>query len=674
MLQGLKSTSLRFKILFGVLISLLPMLAIVGITYHSARKTALENSNHIIKLISRHGANEINSFVQRRESVFSDWTKEDIFGMALEFQTTEEIRNHFRSILKGEDGFLLLLLTDKNGKIVEAAAPENAKGPKPEKLIGRIVKDGSQASTGKASRWAAMVESDGMKELGQELPTTMFFGLKAMDSGGKPAGFFLAYLDWGKLLDKTKAIADEMKSNGFGNAKVAILDSISKAMLARSDEELQGSTLAMDDSMKSWFSTASDGDTRKFDIGNKPHYLTFAHLFGVAMLFQQGGADKAASNLLLSIFVPESDVLSNVQTVMLTSLGIAAGSAVLIVLICVYIIRMISKPLNRVIYGLRESSDQVAVASGRVSSASRQLAEGASGQAASIEETSSSMEEMASMTRQNAGNATQTNTLMGDTSRVVASASESMNHLTSSMTEISKASEETSKIIKTIDEIAFQTNLLALNAAVEAARAGEAGAGFAVVAGEVRNLALRAAEAAKNTANLIEGTVKKIRGGSEIVEKTSREFSEVAVSVSKMGELIGEVTAASHEQSQGVEQINKAVAEMDKVVQANASIADESASASEEMNAQAEQMKVHVEELAAVLSGNATGVGSKHPSASIAGTRSGRALITKSIQKPNESSRKGNSRAKKIVPYKRNGKEVGPEDLIPFGEDESQEF
>src|SRR5512140_1539346 len=138
------------------------------------------------------------------------------------------------------------------------------------------------------------------------------------------------------------------------------------------------------------------------------------------------------------------------------------------------------------------------------------------------------------MTKQNAENAAQANNLMAETKGAVTRANQSMEKLTASMGEISRASEETSKIIKTIDEIAFQTNLLALNAAVEAARAGEAGAGFAVVADEVRNLAMRAAEAAKNTADLIEGTVKKIKGGADLLGKTSGEFSEVSTSSGKM--------------------------------------------------------------------------------------------------------------------------------------------
>jgi methyl-accepting chemotaxis protein len=281
------------------------------------------------------------------------------------------------------------------------------------------------------------------------------------------------------------------------------------------------------------------------------------------------------------------------------------GAAILItlggLLLSFWMAKSITRPINSIVEGLNDGADQVASASAQVSSASQSLAEGASEQAAGLEETSSSIEEMTSMTRQNADNAGQANTLMRETGQVVDEANQAMNELTQSMQEITSASEETGKIIRTIDEIAFQTNLLALNAAVEAARAGEAGAGFAVVADEVRNLAMRAAEAAKNTTNLIEGTIKKIKNGSDIVGKTNQAFLRVAGSSRKIAELVGEIAAASNEQAQGIDQINKAVGEMDRVVQQNAASAEESASASEEMNAQAEQMKNYVEELVTII-------------------------------------------------------------------------
>ena len=270
---------------------------------------------------------------------------------------------------------------------------------------------------------------------------------------------------------------------------------------------------------------------------------------------------------------------------------------------------MLTRRIKSTVDQMQDAAHQVAEASSQVAQASQSLAEGASEQALSIEETSSSLEEMSSMTKQNAGNASQADGLMKQANQVVGRANISMEELTRSMKDISSASLQTAKIIKTIDEIAFQTNLLALNAAVEAARAGEAGAGFAVVADEVRNLALRAAEAAKNTSGLIEDTVKKVKEGSELVIKTNEAFAEVAGSASKVGELLGEISAASQEQAQGIDQINRAVTEMDKVTQQTAASAEESASASEEMNAQSEQMKFIASTMARIVDGDTSGAG-----------------------------------------------------------------
>jgi len=272
-------------------------------------------------------------------------------------------------------------------------------------------------------------------------------------------------------------------------------------------------------------------------------------------------------------------------------------SVALTMLIAVGIIR----PVRRVAEGLAGSAGQVASATGYLASSSSQLAEGASEQAAAIEETSSSLEEMASMTRQNAASSGQANTCVNDTSRVVEKARELMSTLTASMEEISKASEETSKIVKTIDDVAFQTNLLALNAAVEAARAGEAGAGFAVVADEVRNLAMRAAEAAKNTAEMIEDNVKRIQEGSAIVARTEDAFEKVSMEAKRVHELIGEIASANAEQAQGIEQLSKAVAEMDKVVQQNVAGAEETASASNQMNTQVRQLWGYVDALMTLI-------------------------------------------------------------------------
>jgi methyl-accepting chemotaxis protein len=202
------------------------------------------------------------------------------------------------------------------------------------------------------------------------------------------------------------------------------------------------------------------------------------------------------------------------------------------------------------------------------------VADSAAKEAAAIEETSASLDEIASMTRQNAANTEAANQLMIAARAAINKANESMSGLTKSMSEIARASEQTQKIVKSIDEIAFQTNLLALNASVEAARAGEAGAGFAVVADEVRNLAMRATESAKGSSTLISDIVSKVKHGEELVATTSTVFGEVTAGSNKVVDLMGEIAEASKEQSQGIDQVNRAIAEMNVTTQQTAGNAE----------------------------------------------------------------------------------------------------
>ncbi|HPM23059.1 MAG TPA: methyl-accepting chemotaxis protein [Phycisphaerae bacterium] len=284
-------------------------------------------------------------------------------------------------------------------------------------------------------------------------------------------------------------------------------------------------------------------------------------------------------------------------------IGTGVAALVIAALIGIFVTRSITRPVNRIIIGLTEGADQVNDAAAQVANAAQTLAAGNSEQASSLEETSSALEQMAAMTRTNAENAKQANELAAQARTNAANGDKTMQQLNTAMGAINESSSQISKIIKVIEEIAFQTNLLALNAAVEAARAGEHGKGFAVVAEEVRNLAQRSAQAARDTTNLIEGSVTRAKEGTSVADAAGKALQAIVADVTEVADLLNGIRRASDEQAQGVEQINAAVSQVDKVTQHNAASAEESASAAEQLNAQSNALRGLVRELAA-LAGN----------------------------------------------------------------------
>jgi len=341
-------------------------------------------------------------------------------------------------------------------------------------------------------------------------------------------------------------------------------------------------------------------------------------------------------------------------------------------------INTVLESLDGALKQVSEAAWQVSNASAQITGESQGLAEGSNEQASSIEEVSSSLEEISAMTKQNADNSNHAKILAQETRLAADEGDVAMRRMATAIHDIKASADNTAKIIKTIDDIAFQTNLLALNAAVEAARAGEAGKGFAVVAEEVRNLAMLSADAAQNTANMIEESVKKADGGVKITEEVAMSLNKIVERAGKVGEIISEIAAASKEQSSGIEHVNVAVVQMSQVTQRDAAISEQCASASQELSDQAAALSEMVRTFK--LSDGQGREGDVH-NQEAAEKHQRRAAPAPHLPSPRRlaviSDRLGRHKIKEaraeIIPAKL-VKAVSAEDIIPLDDDEINEF
>lgn len=298
--------------------------------------------------------------------------------------------------------------------------------------------------------------------------------------------------------------------------------------------------------------------------------LVIANILGKPINNLVSAADKiAAGDLDISIDINTRD-----------EIGILA-----------YSFRKMANNTNDIMNNINNAANQVASGAKQVSDSSMALSQGATEQATSIEQLTASIEEISSQTNQNADNANEANDLTEVVKENAVQGNNQMKEMLKAMEEINDSSSNISKIIKVIDEIAFQTNILALNAAVEAARAGQHGKGFAVVAEEVRNLAARSASAAKETTIMIEGSIKKVEGGTKIATETAAALNEIVDGIEKVANIVSEIAVASNEQASAISQINQGVMQVSEVVQTNSATSEESAAASEELSGQADLLR-----------------------------------------------------------------------------------
>ena len=448
------------------------------------------------------------------------------------------------------------------------------------------------------------------------------------DRGGNVIGVWHNRADFAMVDDMVKSAYHTLEENGFPGARVTLLDRGGRIIAEQFSEASGVKTVPAAAIERA--KAREEGHVRDKDPAEGDW-----HIAGFAP--SKGALGYAGLGWSAVITVDEAEALASVAALrqqMLLVLGICLGA---LIGLAWWLARSIARPMIARMTSLADGAQQVSAASEQVSTSAQTLSQGATEQAASLEETSASLEEMAAMTRKNAESSHQAAAFMTDVDRQVAGSNAALQAMVQSMANIKDSSVKVSKIIKTIDEIAFQTNLLALNAAVEAARAGEAGMGFAVVADEVRNLAQRSAQAARDTASLIEESTSNATAGASRVSQLEEAMQGITTSVVRAKQLVDDVSVASREQSQGIEQVTLAIAQMEKVTLSTAATAEENAAASEQLSAQAETSAATIAELEQMVGADrapAAGAGSRHAAPAPAAPVKVARVLPMSTQRP----------------------------------------
>jgi methyl-accepting chemotaxis protein len=571
-----------------VILVALGMGASTAVSYYKTRNALVEASKAQISQLAESTVAIVDAWFVDRTLEISSWSAEKHFQSAVTDTfvgkaARKAANEHLVELQEDYQHYESIVLANLAGEIVAASTELNESGAASKEFFRKAVNSGG--SGGVFISEVFVSETSGNPVFGVASPVL---------TEGAVSGVLYGLLD---IQAFSARFIDPIKVGETGYAYMFNRDGL---VIAHADKEL-----------------IMEMNLTDYDFGrqmlDKGYGLLDYSFNGLEKMGAFGTSPDLGWTIVISAVTHE--VLASVKNVGMLNLTVTSAIIVLAVLCILLIASSTVKPINRSIDGLEQAVAQVVTGANEVASSSQTLSSGASEQAATIEETSSSLEEMAAVTRQNADNAGAAKAKMAEAFQVVQKVNQHMHEMGEAIGEITDSSEETGKIIKTIDEIAFQTNLLALNAAVEAARAGEAGAGFAVVADEVRNLAMKAAEAAKTTTELIEKTVSAVKKGNQLTDSTRQAFLENIEISDKVGELVEEIAAASGEQAQGIEEINRAVAEMDKVVQQVAATAEESAAASEEMNSQAVEMEGFVRGLTSIVSGGRNGVQyrTRHP-------------------------------------------------------------
>lgn len=536
----------------------------------STRAVRAQIRTELVK-VARLSQDHVSSWLQENKQTVKTWGEVPDFHALGAIKKNPQTANRLLATYKGLNKYFdSIILVDNNGEVIASDAPGN---------IGRY--NVSDRDYFKKTLQQGSVVSEAFKSRISGKPV---FAVTTKITGDSGTGMIIAIVNLSKFANKY------INPITIGKTGYAYIIEKNGLVIVHPDKSLILKTNVNDlDFGKDLFN--GEGGVFSYKWEGQEKQVAYHRV-------PETGWVLAAGATLDELLAPVRSMTRSIIFVGLFTL-------IVIGIIIFFVARSITQPIQNIIVDLQRGSEEVTSASGQVSSSSQQLAEGASEQAASMEETSSSLEEISSMTHQNADNTHEVDRMFKE--EMAPNFEVMQQQVTNTQKALAKAvdaSDETAKIIKTIDDIAFQTNLLALNAAVEAARAGEAGKGFAVVAEEVRNLAQRAAEAAKQTSELIENSNQQIRNSTQFSNKLSEAMKTNMGLSENITSLVAEVSVYTDEQAQGVKEVNTAVSQIDQVTQTIASNAEEAAAASEELNAQAESLLNAVERLQVVVDGD----------------------------------------------------------------------
>jgi len=517
---------------------------------------------------------QVTSWVSDRDHELKRWSENEVLRQAAGTDSAELKQQATRAlggIFATSDYYEGIHITDRSGKVVVSSHPEQ---------VGKL--DVSSRAYFQGSMNGQMVHSDVLTSKVSGNPIFVVSRPVSSRPGGPADGIILGVVDLKRFSDKF-IVPVKILTTGY-----AYITTGSGVIIAHPKESvIQKVNIADHDWGKHMVATGNG--LEEYDFQGRRKMAAYKRY--------------DALGWLVAATVDNDEIYHAANNMRNLGVLMTLVSVVLIGAIVFFVARSVANPINRIIDSLTASAEQTADTAGQISNTSQSLAEETSENAAAVEETSASLQELSAGVKSNAESAEEIMRRMEHTKDVVDRGVNSMDELGEAIDNIKASADETAKIVQTIDEIAFQTNLLALNAAVEAARAGEAGKGFAVVAEEVRNLAQRAAAAAKDTSTLIETSINHTERGVAVTGQSRQAFSETASSAAEVAALVEEVAGATRQQTVGIDQINVAVSQMDQVTQNSAANAEESAAAAEELNAQAVELHDAVSSLKAVVTG-----------------------------------------------------------------------